>query len=222
MLAANGPVADRLLGIFVKEPVAGRVKTRLCPPLLPEESAALYAVAMRETIERFCAAGFAVVLFHAGSAGYFEDAFPDLPLWPQHAGDLGQRMDEALTLLLATGCRAAALIGSDSPDLPVEQVESAFTALAEHDAVTIPAGDGGYVLIGTSRPCPELFKGIPWSTDSVSALTRTRAGESGICYSQVGGWDDVDDRQSLAALVARSPQSATARYICEKLPHGLG
>ncbi len=220
MLTKNGPVPERLLGILVKEPVAGRVKTRLCPPLQPEESAALYEVALQETVRRF-AAELPVVLFHAGDPGYFRERFPHLPLCPQHPGDLGQRMDEALSLLLETGCPRAALIGSDSPDLPVAMVAAAFSSLGDHDAVVVPAEDGGYVLVGTGRPCPELFRDIPWSTAAVLPLTRQRAAAAGLRYREVGGWSDVDDRGSLRLLVERSPASATARFIREQLPHAL-
>ncbi len=220
-LSAVGANHQRLLGIFVKEPIAGKVKTRLCPPLQPEESAELYRIAMQESIGRFVAGPVPVVLFYAGSEDYFREAFPAVPLWPQHPGDLGQRMDEALRLLLETGCRAAALIGSDSPDLPVEQVADAFDALAERDAVTIPAGDGGYVLVGTSRPCPEIFADIPWSTGEVLTLTRQRAAQASIDYYEVGGWDDIDDLASLQALLKRSPGSLTACFVKEKLTHCL-
>ncbi len=221
MLAAVGADRQRLLGIFVKEPVAGKVKTRLCPPLQPEESAGLYQVALQETVERFVNGPIPVVLFYAGAERFFRETFPGIPLWPQHSGDLGQRMNEALALLLETGCRAAALIGSDSPDLPVDQVEKAYSALADHDVVTIPAGDGGYVLIGAARRCPGIFADIPWSTDEVLPLTRQRAVQAAIHYCEVGGWEDIDDQASLQALVERSPASATARHVRENLSHCL-
>ncbi len=221
MLAVNDPAPTQLLGIFAKEPLAGQVKTRLCPPLQPAEAAELYEVALRETVERFSASTVPVVLFYAGSAEYFQKNFPGLPLWPQADGDLGQRMTEALALLLATGCQAAGLIGSDSPDLPLAQVEAAFSALAEHDVVTVPAADGGYVLIGSSRPCPDVFQGIAWSSEVVSTQTRQRAEQNAISFCEVGGWNDIDDQASLLALVKRTPDSATAHHIREKLQYCL-
>ena len=217
MLAPDGEVPERLLGIFVKEPIAGRVKTRLSPPLTPEDAARLYTVAMRETISRFTASGLPVALFYDGSERYFRENFPTLPLWRQSGSDLGQRMHSALAVLLDTGCRTAALIGSDSPDLPVAQVEAAFALLAAHELVTIPAADGGYVLIGQSAPCPPVFEAIPWSTGEVLAMTRQRAEELGLSYRESGGWSDIDDHRSLEEIVRRSPGSDTARYIRENL-----
>lgn len=214
-------VPKRLLGIMVKEPVAGRVKTRLSPPLTPDEAARLYTVAMQETIERFAAGAVPVVLFYDGSTEYFRQKSGALPLLPQVDGDLGQRMAAALSALLATGCKAAALIGSDCPDLPIEQVETAFAALATHDLVTIPAGDGGYVLVGQSRPCPEIFQEIPWSSHEVLHRTRLRAEQFAFSYCERGRWADIDDHQALIALTNRSPQSATASFIRRNLSHHL-
>lgn len=209
------PLVERsavLVGIMVKEPLAGQVKTRLCPPLTPEEAARLYAVMMQETVQRLAAGPIPVVLFYAGSAAYFEKLFPGLPLWPQASGDLGQRLNEAMDHLLATGCRSAALIGSDSPDLPLAQVDAAFAALVANDVVTIPAGDGGYVLVGCSRPCAPLFEGIAWSTAAVLEQTRRQAEQQGLRYAEIGGWGDIDDIAALRDLLQRAPETATARF----------
>jgi len=221
MLAENGAESGPLLGIFVKEPIAGQVKTRLSPPLLPEEAAQLYDVATRETVSRFVAAGIRVVLFYAGRRDYFAKNYPGLPLVVQVDGDLGDRMTQALSALLATGSVAAALIGSDSPDLPITQVLAAFDLLAEHDAVTVPADDGGYVLVGWSRPCPGIFRDISWSSATVLAETRQRVAQDKISYTETGGWTDVDDFKTLLEFLRRSPDSATARFVQGNLAHHL-
>jgi len=205
-----------ILGIFVKEPVPGQVKTRLCPPLDAEQAAQLYTVALRETVRRMQAGPWQVRLFYAGGEEWFARQFPDLPRSPQAAGDLGARMQLALDQLLACGGRAA-LIGSDSPDLPLEQVDAAFDALRYHAAVTIPAADGGYVLIGARETCPPLFDAIRWSSGEVLAATRARAAATGTDYAEIGGWEDLDDADSLRRLVQRSPTSATARQVREHL-----
>lgn len=207
----------KILGIFVKEPIPGRVKTRLSPPLKPEQAAALYRTALHETVERILKTDYEVVLFFAGQEDYFEKAFPQLTRVRQSDGDLGVRMTAALDRLHQSGPAVAALIGSDSPDLPLAQLETAFTALAGNDVVTIPARDGGYVLIGSRRPVPEVFQAIDWSTDKVLTQTRHRAVIAGLCYSEVGGWDDVDDIASLQRLLVRSPESETAAHVRKHL-----
>jgi len=218
-LNAVGEPPSALLGIMVKEPLAGQVKTRLCPPLSPDEAARLYAIAMQETVQRFATGPVPVVLFYAGAASYFEERFPGVPLCPQGSGDLGGRLNGAMTQLLGTGCRAAVIIGSDSPDLPQTQVDAALTALAGNDAVTIPAGDGGYVLIGCSRACPALFEAIDWSTAQVLTQTRQQAEQNGIGYVEIGAWHDIDDIGALRALLRRSPETATARFARQELAH---
>jgi len=209
------------LGIFVKEPIAGFVKTRLTPPLSPEQAARLYGVALAETLHRFADRSPRPILFFVGSAEFFRTHYPDFKQFPQDGDDLGQKMANALSLLHADSCGAAALIGSDSPDLPIELVDKAFAALAKNQVVTVPATDGGYVLVGTSGPCPEVFSAVPWSTPEVLARTRQLAREHGLCYTEIDRWHDLDDIASLLALVERSPESATAVHIRRELSHLL-
>lgn len=211
-----------VLGIFAKEPLAGRVKTRLCPPFSAAEAAGLYRSCLEETVAAMGGTGFDLVLFYDGEADYFRRAFPGIPLLPQGDGDLGVRMERALRSLLAGGCDAAALIGSDTPDLPIALVEAAFAALRQADVVVAPAADGGYVLVGERRQVPELFRDVPWSTAGVLAATRQRAAEAAVDFREVGGWEDVDDLPSLRRLLVRSPGSAAARHAAGLLArHGL-
>lgn len=211
------PKFGRGVGIFAKEPRPGQVKTRLCPPLSSAEAAELYRVSLEETVQRLAAGPFAPVLFYDGEADYFQRGFPGFSLFPQGEGDLGARMQRALQILLQAGCRGAVLVGSDSPDLPLELLDEAFAALDTVDAVVAPAGDGGYVLIGESRHHAELFRDIPWSSDQVLAQTRQRAAAAGINLQELSAWEDVDDLPSLRALLVRSPDSVTAIHARTRL-----
>jgi len=214
--AGSQPTASAVLGIFVKEPRAGEVKTRLCPPLTATQAAELYAIALQETIERMAAGPWSLQLFVAGTESWFAERFSALPRHPQVGSDLGARMQQALQQLLIENERAA-LIGSDSPDLPLALIKQAFAELASHQAVSVPAADGGYVLIGARKSCPPLFEAIPWSTAGVLQATRERALACGIDYVEIGGWEDIDDANSLKRLLQRSPQAATARYAAALL-----
>ncbi len=207
------------LGILVKEPVPGKVKTRLTPELTSEQAAELYRTALHETVERLQGGVYEVVLFYSGREEYFAKAFPQLLRIRQSDGDLGRRLAAALARLHDNRPAAAALIGSDSPDLPLAQIDGAFSALAENDVVTVPASDGGYVLIGSRRHQPQIFRNIDWSTDKVLAQTRARAAAAGLVYAEQGGWDDVDDLASLQRLLLRSPDSATAGHVQKYLGH---
>ena len=77
----------------------------------------------------------------------------------QGDGDLGARMDRALTRALAAH-DAAMLIGTDAPALDAAALRRAAAALARHDAVFVPALDGGYALVGLRRPASGLFAGV--------------------------------------------------------------
>lgn len=206
---STGPV----LGVFCKAPLAGQVKTRLCPPLDPEQAAELYRVALSETLRRFADQGFELVICYAGAPDYFAENFPALKRQPQVGFDLGARMAHALAGFLARGHRAAALIGSDSPDLPLATVEAAFDALQQSEVVLAPASDGGYVLIGESRHHPPLFSAMPWSVPDLMDKTREVLTEREIPWTLLPGWEDIDDAASLSRLVERSPKSQTARHI---------
>lgn len=208
------------MGIFAKEPVAGRVKTRLTPQFAAQQAALLYQVAQDETVGRMARGGWDIIIFYVGHQDYFVERFPGVPRFLQADGDLGSRMRHALERLLGLGYRQAALVGTDSPDLPLNQVEQAFAALRENDAVTVPAADGGYVLVGWSRPCPDLFDGVPWSTSGVLDATRANAARTGLAYAEIGGWEDFDDPAGLRRLVERSPASATAQAAARLLRTG--
>jgi len=206
------------LGVFAKQPIPGRVKTRLTPPLSSAEAAELYLVSLRETLERCEAAGLAPVLFYSGERDYFRTAFPEIELVPQVSGDLGVRMTAALQFMLRkSACLGGVLIGSDSPDLPLDYLREAMAALAVHDCVVAPAADGGYVLIGMRHLCGELFKRIPWSSSGVLEATRRRAERIGLSYHEISAWDDVDDLHSLHRLLKRSPLSKTAQFAARRL-----
>ena len=204
---------EPVLAIFAKEPRPGRVKTRLTPCLTPAEAAALYRVALRETVARFSAGPARLALCCAGRRRWFAHNYPELPLLPQGRGDLGARLARAAAALFAAGAGAVAIAGSDSPDLPLPLISAVFAALARADAAVVPSADGGYVLLALRRPVPELFADIPWSTPAVLAATRARAAALGLRIASVGSWDDLDDFAALQRLLARSPECMTARYV---------
>lgn len=93
------------------------------------------------------------------------------------------------------------LIGTDCPALTERHLAAAEAALAQgNDAVFIPAEDGGYVLIGLQRPCPEVFRDIAWSTAHVMAQTRARLLEAGLRWKELETLWDIDRPADLARL----------------------
>jgi rSAM/selenodomain-associated transferase 1 len=194
------------IGIFCKTPAAGQSKTRLSPPLRPEECAALSACFIRDlsaTIEEVAseggATGYAVYTPVGSEAALHALLPPGFRLLPQCEGDFGTRLVAATRELLNEHA-GAILVNADSPTLPATILRAAVDATRRGGVVLSSALDGGYTLIGLSRLHERLFADIPWSTPKVHQKTVERAAEIGVPVFNIPGWYDVDDAQSLALL----------------------
>src|SRR5262245_11903326 len=198
------------VAVMAKASIPGRAKTRLVPPLTPEEAADLNTGFLRDTADNVIAAsahaGIAAFMAHApaGSAGFFRDIVPaGVGLLETVAPSLGACLLHAATALLDMGHGSVCLINSDSPTLPASYLVTAATALAAPgDRVVIgPSTDGGYYLLGLKRPHRRLFEDIDWSTEKVAAQTLARAAELDLDVHQLPSWYDVDDLATLRVLV---------------------
>jgi rSAM/selenodomain-associated transferase 1 len=196
------------IGIFCKAPAVGLSKTRLSPPLSPEECAALSACFIRdlaatigELAEGGVAAGYAVYT-PAGTEDALRELLPSgFGLHLQCDGDFGQRVTVAMRELLAIHA-GVILVNADSPTLPLSILRAALDATRSDAVVLSPALDGGYTLIGLSAMHDRLFVEIPWSTPQVRKVTLERAAEIGLPVVDLPGWYDVDDAASLEVLMS--------------------
>jgi uncharacterized protein len=199
-------LVERRLILFMKEPTAGRVKTRLIPALGAEGAAELHRRLVLRTLRTaaaFCErASVDLELRYAGAS----DAA--LRHWlgdgwrfrAQCEGDLGARMAEAFAAAFEAGARAAVIIGSDAPGLAAAHLAAAFDALTRTPAVFGPAVDGGYYLVGLARPLPALFRGVPWGTSTVLADSlRIVEREGAPRPALLDPLEDVDRPEDLAA-----------------------
>lgn len=214
------------IAIVCKTPAAGMSKTRLSPPLRSEECAAISSCFIRDlarTIQSLSGegdvAGYAVYT-PLGSEAALRRLLPDaFNLMVQGEGDLGARLVRATADLLTAGYDGTILVNSDSPTLPAEILREAVAAVHQGDNVVLsPAFDGGYTLIGMSRPHPRLFEDIPWGTNEVYRLTLQRARDIGLPAVKVSGWYDVDDAEFLRIL---EDEFAGVRPACTA-PHLAG
>ena len=197
------------LAIMAKAPRAGKVKTRLSPPLTLEESAALNIAFLQDTAENLAAVaaeGHAACLIAytpSGDESAFDDLLPpDFALVPQRGDGFGERLLRAAQDILALGFFSVCLIDSDSPTVPQIAFEQAVDELAlPGDRLVLgPSDDGGYYLIGLKYAHPEPFSRIDWSTPAVFTQTCARARTAGLELVQLPRWYDVDDAATLATL----------------------
>ena len=195
------------VAIMCKTPAPGQSKTRLSPPLRPAECAeisACFISDLAQTINELTASGVVgcAVYTPFGSEAALRRLLPDgFELTLQSEGAFGHRLFQGMVDLLAKGHDGAILVNSDSPTLPLSVLRDAVAAVRSGDCVVLsPAHDGGYTLIGLSKPHARLFADIPWSTSAVYDSTLVRAGEIGVRVVNVVGWYDVDDAASLKML----------------------
>jgi rSAM/selenodomain-associated transferase 1 len=185
------------VAIMAKTPMAGEVKTRLCPPLSPDEASELYQCFLLDKIAqlRAIASASPVIAFTPqGGRDVFERMAPGFELIAQRGPDLGSRLLNILSALLGDGYQAALAIDSDTPTLPSEFLIQAIDVVSDPaiDVVLGPTDDGGYYLIGMSRPWPALFENMPWSTADVLPETIRRAEAAGLRVACLPPWFDVD------------------------------
>lgn len=191
--------------VFGRSPASGAAKTRLIPALGPQGAADLYALLLEHALATAAAAGADEVTLWLDTGPVSADI---LGLSHRHgsgvtvqvAGDLGVRMHDALCRTLNAGALPL-LMGSDVPALTPSLLQEAARLLrAGREAVLAPALDGGYGLIGVSRPLPALFEDMPWGTDAVLGETRRRCAADGIGLTELDWVWDVDEPADLSHL----------------------
>jgi rSAM/selenodomain-associated transferase 1 len=199
------------LAVMTKAPLAGESKTRLAPPLTPEEAAALSACFLRDTaasVAEACAAlegsAHGVVAYTpAGAEDSFDGLLPaGFALLAQRGENFGARLWNAARDLFAAGYGSLCLIDSDSPTLPTRALVAAAEELMKpgERVVLGAADDGGYYLVGIKSARARLFQEIDWSTPRVAAQTIARAEECCLPVALLPAWYDVDDARTLARL----------------------
>ena len=190
--------------IFAKNPIPGKVKTRLIPHITPTEAAELYKAFVTDIIcnthKLQCeqvtiayAPSNAEVAFHSicgQSVNYL----------PQKGDNLGERMKNAFKHSFDNGSTRTVIIGTDSPTLPLSYIQKAFDTLKEVPVAIGPTFDGGYYLIGLSEQNFEIFDGIDWSTSKVFGQTLTRVQAINKQLYVLPPWYDVDTSDNLEFL----------------------
>ena len=204
------------LAVMGRAPAPGKVKTRLCPPLDPEQAAEFYECVLRDVVHELApsAAWDTWVAYAERSRDYFQ-GLPEhgVALLPQRGASLGERMHAIFVDLCHVGYRQVIVVGSDIATLRVASIRKACDVLERNrcDLVLGPADDGGYYLVGLNRPEERLFSGIVWSTASVLEDTLARARRMELRVHMVAGTYDVDVAEDLERLRREFERSGTLR-----------
>ena len=198
--------------VFAKVPEPGHVKTRLCPPLSPDQAAALYDAFLRDALDRYRAWGGKVgvdVRLHLAGAARAPGWVPDgVGVLPQRGVGLGERMMRAFVLAFAAGYDRAVVVGTDHPTLPLAFFDLALDALDDPlTAVLGPSDDGGYTLLGLNDVAPDLFD-MSYSHPAVFADTLERVMELDMTPVILPPHYDVDDGPTLVRLIQEWRQGA--------------
>lgn len=208
--------ASAVLGLFAKAPVAGQVKTRLCPPLTTEQAASLYRAMLLDILEQSSVAPADRALWFTpeASRAWFLKNAPDFRLYLQQGPDLARRMHCAFLRHAEEGYGRILLRGTDSPTLPADIISRAFRALERADLVLCPDRDGGYNLVGLRRPEARLFE-LEMSTASVLERTLERAKRLSLGVELLPVHHDVDRPSDLVRLELDDRTPRTARWLAD-------
>jgi rSAM/selenodomain-associated transferase 1 len=181
--------------IFARQPMLGRVKTRLAADIGDEAALAVYCELLGMTATAVEAAGVPATVWLADAP---ELPTAELPEWPglpwqrQPPGDLGHRMAAAFVAAFAAGAPAVAIIGTDCPGLRAVHLEQAFELLKDHDVVLGPTADGGYYLLAMNELHSPLFADKEWSTATVRTATLADAARLGLRVALLPELADID------------------------------
>ncbi|WP_257232273.1 DUF2064 domain-containing protein [Streptomyces sp. Rer75] len=207
--SADAPPESTVI-VIAKEPVAGRVKTRLTPPYAPAEAAALAEAALADTLHAVL--GMPArrrVLALDGAPGPWLP--PGIEVVPQGGGGLDERLAAAFA-----GCQGPTLlVGMDTPQITPVLLAPALGrgGWRDCDAWFGPAADGGFWALGLAEPDPELLRGVPMSTPTTGAAQRRRLVDAGLRVRELPVLRDVDTADDAAWVAALAPGSRFARTL---------
>jgi glycosyltransferase A (GT-A) superfamily protein (DUF2064 family) len=194
--------------VMAKAPVAGRVKTRLCPPCTAEEAAVVAAAALTDTLVAVGASGAGrKVLALDGPPGPWLP--PGFEVIPQRGVTFNHRLIHAWSDTGGPGLQ----IGMDTPQITTAELDGLLAALdgaPGRPAVLGHALDGGWWVIGWRRADPRaVFAGVPMSAATTGQAQETRLLRLGFDILRAGPKRDIDTIDDLVAIAGHHPALRT-------------
>jgi glycosyltransferase A (GT-A) superfamily protein (DUF2064 family) len=196
--------------VIAKQPLAGRVKTRLCPPCTGQQAAIIAEAALRDTLAAVVdtPADRRVVVLDGAPGPWLPAGFDVVP---QARGGLGERLEAAFR-----GCDGPAfLLAMDTPQVTPALLTRALARLAEPgvDAVLGPTPDAGYWGVGFTRPAPGAFRGVPMSSPHTLRAQFHRLGELGLRTALLPALEDVDTIDDARRVASAAPATRFAAAL---------
>ncbi|WP_336204010.1 TIGR04282 family arsenosugar biosynthesis glycosyltransferase [Nonomuraea sp. LPB2021202275-12-8] len=198
--------------VIAKEPVPGKVKTRLTPPCTPHEAAALAGAALEDTLRTVARvpAAHRVIALDGIPGPWLPPGFTVLP---QRGGGLDERLAAAFDDAHRISPAPIVLIGMDTPQVSAGLLADAVKSLGTHDAVFGPATDGGFWLLGLRDPDPGLLLGVPMSEPTTGEIQLNRLREAGLSVARMPHLTDVDTMADAVEVAALAPRSRFAAAL---------
>ena len=206
-----------VVAVFAKRPVPGGVKTRLTPPLTPDQAARLYWAFTQDTWTRLERWGGAELMLFADEPWEGFAAFTGA-VEIQSSGDLGMRMYSCFKRVQSLNFERSLIVGTDSPTLPLARLDEALAALDSPDSAVLgPTSDGGYYLVGCREPRKGMFEEVAWSAETTLEDTRRAFERVGYRTALLASWWDVDEPADLARLRRDSALGECTREVLAEL-----
>lgn len=196
---------SEVLAVFARAPRLGQVKTRLSPPLTPEQCLELHRALVEDTLEQLRRVRRPelekmLLLSEPLEEGETLRVPDDFAQAIQSGGSLGERLASLFYTSFRRGVSRVVVLGSDSPTLPMDVVHDAFDHLENGKVIVGPAEDGGYYLIGSSEWIPEMFQSIDWGSSRVLEQTVESLTAKNLDVDRLVSWYDVDRPEDLEKL----------------------
>ncbi len=195
----------RAVLLFIKQPIPGRVKTRLARTVGEAEATKVYRQLVDAVIRNLPHDATILVTYdppeeEGAIREWLETKLPVTRRYlAQSAGGLGDRLVAAFDAAFSMGFDEVAVIGTDCPFIDRAIWDEAWLKLAQADVVIGPSLDGGYYLLALKRRTPGLFEEVPWSSEHVCSVTLRQATELGLEVAQLPPRIDVDDEEAWVA-----------------------
>lgn len=204
--------AEIPLILFAKAPVAGKVKTRLTPPLTPENAVRVAEILLEESIKLAIKAWegrVVLAIWPDASHPFIQKLLKkyQIELMVQGEGNLGEKMHQAMQ---AQGYPCV-VMGCDVPHCPSKELKLAYQTMAAGQDVIGLTEDGGYYLLGLQKPCSSLFQAIVWGGKTVAEVTLQAAKRESVLFKKLGPLNDIDEYADLIAASMQIP--ALAQFV---------